>query len=147
MSTTIDSLQIEIQSRSTNAAKGIDDLAKSLGKIKENGGFRTAVNNLERLSRALDNVPNAHKQSTSLRTLAGALDKLKNVGSLSRLNSSLESLPTALSALDKVYVDSTKVTALADALTPLSTLKYSGFSSMVNAMDKLDKVTKKARCK
>ncbi len=143
MSTTIDSLQLEIQSRGANAAKGIDDLAKSLGKIKENGGFRTAVNNLERLSRSLDNVPNTHKQSTALRTLAGALEKLKGVGSLSRLNSSLETLPTALSALDKVNVDNSKVTALVDALTPLSTLKHSGFSSMVNAMNKLDKVTKK----
>ncbi len=143
MSTTIDSLQLEIQSRSTNAATSIDKLAASLGKLKENGGFRTAVNNLERLSKALDNVPNTHKQSTALRTLAGALEKLKGVGSLSRLNSSLETLPTALAALDKVNVDSTKVTALVDALTPLSTLKHSGFSSMVNAMDKLDKVTGK----
>lgn len=144
MSTTIDSLQIEIQSRSTNAATSIDKLADSLGKLKENGGFRTAVNNLERLSRALDDVPNTHKQSTSLRTLAGALDKLKNVGSLSRLNSSLSGLPTAISGIENINIDGVapKLQRLAEAAAPLGSIKTGGLGTMVNALSRLDQVTK-----
>lgn len=143
MSTTIDNLQIEIESRSANATSNIDRLANSLGKLKENGGFKTAVNNLERLSRALDNVPNTHKQSTAIRTLAGALERLKKVGSIAKLNGSLEQLPHAISALDNVKIDKQKFDDLANAMSSLSAVKHSGFSSMVNAMDKLDKVTKK----
>ena len=36
---TIDSIQIEIESNSTNASKGLDALAGSLEKLKKNGSF------------------------------------------------------------------------------------------------------------
>ena len=56
---TIDSIQIEIESNSTNAFKGLDALAGSLEKIKKNGSFKTVSTNLNNLSAALKNLPNA----------------------------------------------------------------------------------------
>ena len=46
----IDSLQIEIQSNSTNASQGIKDLAGALGELKKSATVGVAVKNLEKLS-------------------------------------------------------------------------------------------------
>ena len=55
---TIDSIQIEIESNSTNASRGLDALAGSLEKLKKNGSFKTVSNNPNNLSAALKNLPN-----------------------------------------------------------------------------------------
>ena len=46
---TIDSIQIEIESNSTNASKGLDALAETLSKLKKIGSFKTVSNNLKNL--------------------------------------------------------------------------------------------------
>lgn len=51
--TTIDRLSIEIESNSSNAAKGINELAAALGNLKSNGSIGVACRNLERLSESL----------------------------------------------------------------------------------------------
>lgn len=53
---TIDSIQIEIESNSTNASKGLDALAETLQKLKKNGSFKTVSTNLNNLSAALKNL-------------------------------------------------------------------------------------------
>ena len=55
---TIDSIQIEIESNSTNASRGLDALAGSLEKLKKNDSFKTVSTNLNNLSAALQNLPN-----------------------------------------------------------------------------------------
>ena len=79
---TIDSIQIEIESNSTNATKGLDALAGSLEKLKKNGSFKAVSTNLNNLSTALRNLPNVHSAANSLRTLANSIEKLKGVGSV-----------------------------------------------------------------
>ena len=63
---TIDSIQIEIESNSTNASKGLDALAGSLEKLKKNGSFKTVSTNLNNLSDKVRQLPlcyyNEHKQ-------------------------------------------------------------------------------------
>ena len=86
MGVTIDSIQIEIESSSNNAAKGIDALAKSLEGLKKNGSFKAVSTNLNNLSAALKNLPNVHQASNSLRTLANSIEKLKSVGSVASLS-------------------------------------------------------------
>lgn len=142
MSTTIDSLQIEIQSSSTNAAKGIDALAKSLEGLKKHGSFKTVSTNLNNLSSALNKLPNVHGASNALRTLANSIEKLKSVGTVSGLSNSLTKLPTALKSLGNINLDRVKpqIQGVVDAVEPLSRIKTSGFSSMVNAMKNLGKV-------
>lgn len=143
MGVTIDSLQIEIQSSSTNAAKGIDDLSKSLGNLKKNGAFKTVSTNLTHLSEALKGLPNVHGASNSLRTLANSIEKLKSVGTISNLSNSIAKLPAALKSLESINLVGTasQIRSVVDAMEPLTQLKGSGFSSMVNAMGKIEKVT------
>ena len=143
MGVTIDSLQIEIQSSSTNAASGIDALAASLERLKKNGSFKTATTNLERLSNALRGLPNVHGASNALRTLANSIEKLKSVGSVASLTKSLAGLPVALKALEGINLDgvASKAERLAVAVGPLSSIKAGGLGSMVTAMSKLAKVT------
>ena len=50
---TLDSIQKEIDSNSTNASKGLDALAETLTKLKKNGSFKTVSNNLNNLTTAL----------------------------------------------------------------------------------------------
>ena len=142
--TTIDNLQIEIQSNSTNAASGIDALATSLGNLKKQTISKTAISNLEQFSNVIKNFGNVHGASNALRTLANSIEKLKSVGTVSSLTKSLTALPTALKALENINLEgvASKADRVAVAVAPLSSIKTSGLGSMVNAMSKLDKVTK-----
>ena len=126
---TIDSIQIEIESSSTNAAKGIDALAGSLEKLKKNGSFKTVSNNLNNLSTALKNLPNVHSASNALRTLANSIEKLKGVGSVSTISNSLSKLPTALKSLSNINLDrvAPQVQKIADTVAPLSNIKAEHF--------------------
>lgn len=143
MGVTIDSLQIEIQSSSTNAAKGIDALAKSLEGLKKNGSFKTVSTNLNNLSAALNKLPNVHHASNALRTLANSIEKLKSVGTVSSLSNSLKKLPESLKSLGSIDLTKAEenIRGVADAVYPLTQVKNSGFSSMVNSMGKLKSVT------
>ena len=142
MGTTIDSLQIKIQSSSTDAAKSIDDLAVSLGKLKSNGSFKAVSTNLGKLSDALSKLPNVHQASNSLRTLANSIEKLKSVGTVASLANSLKKLPEALKTVATIDLDrvAPKVKELADAVIPLSQVKAGGLSTMVNAIKNLGKL-------
>ncbi len=142
-STTIDSILIEVRTDSADAARGIDNLATALGKLKKNGAFKTVSTNLENLSKALNGLPNVHSASNALRTLANSIERLKGVGSVASLSNSLSKLPSALKGVGNVDLTRarTEIASLADALEPLTQLKASGFSSMVNAMSKIEKVT------
>ena len=143
MGVTIDNLQIEIQSSSTNAAQGIDALATSLEKLKKNGAFKTVTTNLNNLSGALNGLPNVHKSSNALRTLANSIEKLKEVGSVSSLTNSLKKLPAALQSIANIDFErlAPKIQKIADVVAPLSAVKAGGFGSMVNGMKNLGKVT------
>lgn len=142
--TTIDSLQIEIQSNSTNAAEGISALATSLGKLKSNGSIGVAVKNLNNLSKALKDFTPVASNAKKLGSLADAVSKLSNAGSFARVINQLHKLPSALKGLENMElggIDS-KFDRIASASSKLSNIKSSGLSSMVNSLGKLGDVTK-----
>ena len=141
---TIDSIQIEIESSSTNAAKGIDALAGSLEKLKKHGSFKTVSNNLNNLSVALKNLPNVHSASNALRTLANSIEKLKGVGSVASLSNSLAKLPKALNSVANINLDKIgpQLEKVAETVAPLSNIKAGGLNTMVNSLKKLGEVTK-----
>ena len=141
---TIDSIQIEIESNSTGAVRGLDALAGSLEKLKKNGSFKTVSTNLNNLSTALKNLPNVHSAANSLRTLANSIEKLKGVGSVSSLTTSLNKLPAALKSVSGINLDrvAPQIQKVADTVAPLSNIKAGGLNTMVNSMKKLDEVTK-----
>lgn len=104
MPTVIDSISIEIESSSSNAAAGIRELADSLGKLKENGKVNTAVKNLKELSSALKSMTSASSNANKISALAKAMQELKDVGStgvgVKRMAESLQSIKDATKALD-----------------------------------------------
>lgn len=144
MGVTIDSIQIEIQSSSTNAAKGIDALAKSLEGLKKNGSFKTVSTNLNNLSTALKALPNVHQASNALRTLANSIEKLKGVGSVAGLANSLAKLPASLAGIGRIDLDKVapQIDKVVAAVAPLSTIKAGGLNTMMNSLKKLGEVTK-----
>lgn len=143
MAVTIDELQIEIKSSSTNAASGIDALATSLGNLKKSGTITTVIKNLNNLSDALNRLPNVHQSANALRTLANSIEKLKSVGSVASLGNSLKKLPEAFKAVGNINLDrvGAQMQEVASAVAPLSAVKAGGLNTMVNALTKLGKVT------
>ncbi len=143
MGVTIDSISIEIESSSTDAAKGIDALAKSLEGLKKNGSFKTVSNNLNNLSSALKSLPNVHQASNALRTLANSIEKLKGVGSVASLSNSLKKLPEALKAVSNINLEkiAPQLQRVAEVVAPLSAIKAGGLNTMINSLKKLGDVT------
>ena len=145
MGVTIDSIQIEIQSSSNNAAQGIDALAKALEGLKKNGSFKTVTTNLNHLSQSLKGLQNVYQASNSLRTLANSIEKLKGVGTISSLSNSLAKLPVALKSLGSIDLDrvAPQIKSIVDALAPLSSVKSGGFGTLVNSLKNIGDVTTK----
>lgn len=123
MSTTIDSLDIQITTSAGNSAVNIDRLADALGRLKQNSKLTTVTNNLTKLSAALDRL---NSSSTS-----GINRLAQSLGSLSSFNASgfkttvnaLNKIPKILDSLDTATLDKfkRKMEEVAKALTPLAT--------------------------
>jgi hypothetical protein len=144
MSTTIDNLQIKIETSSETGAAGIRDLASALGELKKNGSITTAVKNLKSLSEALNSLSTASNSAGKIHSLANSLDRLKSVGSIRAIVSNISQIPTAMKALESVSAGSAegKIKSLADAMGSLSGVSAKGFTSAVNSLSKIANVTK-----
>lgn len=140
---TIDSLQIEIQSNSTNASAGISALAGSLEKLKSSGSIGVAVKNLNALSTALKNFTSGASNAKKISDLADSTDKLSKVGSFTKTINQLKRLSEAVNSLKTMDTNglSGKLEEIAYASSQLSEVKASGFSSMVNGLAKIKSVT------
>ena len=149
MSTTIDSIQIEIQSNSNQAAQGIDALAKAMGELKKNGTITTAVKNLKELSSTLRNFTSVASNANKISGVANALRSLKEIGSLTGTSNGVTKMAESLgrlssvnvTALEKVANSSSVFERVAASLGKLSGIKAGGLSTMVNALAKIGDVT------
>jgi hypothetical protein len=141
MSVTIDSLQLEIQSNSTNATSGIDGLAKALKKLKKNSDISDAVTNLNNLRKSLHAFVNMPSNASKIESLANSMKSLKKVGKID-LGNSLASVKRAMESLGAINVENVapQIERIAGALAPLNNVKGGGFNSTVNGLKKLDDV-------
>lgn len=141
MSTTIDSLQIEIQSSSSNAASSINDLEKALKKLNKNGDVSDAVKSLTKLRQSIGAFINVPSSASKIESLAKSLKSLKKVGEIN-LGTSLSSIKTAMESLKNINIDgiSPQIERIAEALTPLNNIKGSGFNAMMNGFKKINEV-------
>lgn len=144
MPTVIDSLQIEIQSGSSDASRGIDALAASLEKLRSSSKTTVVVKNLQNLSAAVRGFSDASNASSAMSTLASAIERLKSVGSVASIVNNLSKLPTALKSIESVDTGrmESQFRGIAGAAGELAGIKSGGLSSMVNALSKIEKVTK-----
>ena len=128
MSTTIDSLAIQISSDIGNADIKIERLAESLKKLRDNSSLTKVANGLVRLSGALTALKPAVSglEVSKLRELSKAVENLAKIQKLSGLSSainSLKKLPEVVDKLDTVNMTkfAVQMKKLADALKPVAT--------------------------
>lgn len=128
MSTTIDSLSIEISSNIGQADVKIDALAKSLGRLKENSNLTKVTNNLGKLSTQLATLKSsvAGLEVSKIRDLGTAMGELSGIQKLSGLGSALTTLkrlPDIAKQIDKIDITKfmNQMSNLAAGLKPLAT--------------------------
>ena len=141
MSTTIDSLDIQISTSAGNSSANIEALASALEKLKNNSKLTTVTNNLNKLATVLTNLNHSMRSLNGvgrLEKLATALSGLNGIQKLSGLNSALNTLkklPTIIDSLDAATLEkfAKQMDKLADALGPLAmriTTVANGFSRL-----------------
>lgn len=90
MPTTIESLELEVQSSATSATSGIDALSASLSKLKNavkgGVGLNSVANQVRNLNTALQGVDSS--SADKIDKLANSLSKLKGLGSI-KISSSI----------------------------------------------------------
>lgn len=125
--TTIDKLSIEIESNSSNAAKGINELATALGNLKSNGSIGVACRNLERLSESLKKLDslsikkvaiqnNFNTLSTSARNAGDGVETFGKKVNTTTLN--LASMVTVIQGVKSALMPFVRLfsTAIGDAM-------------------------------
>lgn len=137
MSTSIESLELQITSNSKSAVSGIDALTKSLSKLKSatSGGLglEAVSNNLKTFSNNMKNISGLEKAVQTMKSL-GATFK-----SMNKLPSSLEKLPTVLAKLDtrKLYTQINSLTRIMQPLAEEMQKIANGFSAFPSRIQKL----------
>lgn len=141
MPTTIESLELEVQSSSTSASKGIDALSASLSKLKNavkgGVGLTSVANQVRNLNTALQSVDGS--SIDKIDKLVNSLSKLKNLGSVkisSSIGNQLKNIGSAASSLNGA--DFSGIGKLSSAIQPLSAIgKASGLQSTITQLQKL----------
>ena len=143
MSTTIEQLELEIQSNSTGAIAGIDALSESLRKLKEatKGGL-----GLKAVANGIKSI-NGADVSSSKQNIQEFVDALAPLSQLSKSNLSsfitpLKKLPEVFTELNKIDMSAfaTKIQEVATAMKPLADEMEKvarGFSSFPAKIQKL----------
>lgn len=141
MPTTIESLELQVQSSATSAVGGIDALTVSLSKLKNatkgGVGLNSVANQLRNLNTALQSVDGS--SADKIGKLTNSLSKLKGLGSIkisSSIGNQLKNIGSAASALNSA--DLSGIGKLATALQPMNNIgKASGLKSAITQLQKL----------
>ncbi|MCZ9311800.1 MAG: hypothetical protein O0V67_00335, partial [Methanocorpusculum sp.] len=140
MSTTIESLELQVQSSATSAVGGIDALASSLGKLKNatkgGVGLTAVAKQLTTLNSALNGVSGAN--ADNLNKLAQGLQTLSSCGNL-KLSSSVAAQITNIGNAVKSLNGSnfSVLSDLANALAPLSSVGKANLNSFISQLNRL----------
>lgn len=140
MSTTIEQLELEVQSSATSAVSGIDALASSLGKLKaavKGGvGLTSVAKQLTTLNTASSSVSAGNAEN--LNKLANGLKTLSSCGSL-KLSSSvatqITNIGSAIQSLNGTNFGA--LNSLTNALTPLANIGKSNLNSFISQLQRL----------
>ena len=138
MSTTIESLELEILSSSQSAESGLDKLTASLGKLKtatKGGlGLTAVAKQIREVNNATSGV-NANNVS-NITGLAKAIQLLSGTKISSTIGKQITAVSAALGGADFTS-GKAKIESLVTALSPLSNLPKSNLGSYVNNLKKL----------
>ena len=130
MAVDIDSLQIEIEATSSDAASKIEQLATALTNLKSaakgGAGLTTTTKQLQALSNAAKLINGTNLNSQKIQQFASAMNSLSTIQKASGLNSTinaLKKLPEIGTALDKADLGkfAQQMNQVASAMRPLAT--------------------------
>ena len=137
---TVESVQIEVSTLSSAAAKSIDELTNTLSRLKsatKGGlGLTPVSKQLTTLNTALNSISSTN--ADNLNKMAQGLQALSTCGNL-KLSSSvanqITNLGTAVRSLNGT--DFSALSQLANALSPLSTIGKSNLNSFISQLQRL----------
>lgn len=142
MSTTIDSLDIQIRTSAGSASKNILELAASLELLKSQSGLTKITNSLSKLSKSLGEIGRVKFNSNSLDSIVRLMRNLSTVQNPSGFNSALNSLkklPELVNALNGMRLNNggsvNQITQMVNGLSGIQ--KLSGLNSVINTLKKL----------
>ena len=146
MSTTIESLELEVKQNGSSAVQGIDALSASLTRLKDatkgGMGLTSVANQIRNLSTALNSMDAS--SADKITKLATSLEKLKGLGSLkisSSIGNQLKNIGSAASSLNGV--DFSGVAQVSNALGSLGNIgKATGLQSAITQLNKLPELAK-----
>lgn len=146
MSTTIESLELEVKQNGGSAVQGIDALSASLTRLKSatkgGMGLTSVANQIRNLSTALNSVDAS--SADKITKLANSLEKLKGLGSLkisSSIGNQLKNIGSAATALNGV--DFTGISQVSTVLSSLGSIgKATGLQSAITQLNKLPELAK-----
>ena len=130
MAVDIDSLQIEIEATSSDAASKIEQLAAALSNLKSaakgGAGLTTTTKQLQALSNAAKLINGTNLNSQKIKQFASAMNSLSNIQKASGLSSTinaLKKLPDINSSLEKADLGkfANQMNQVASAVRPLAT--------------------------
>ena len=130
MAVDIDSLQIEIEATSSDAATKVQQLATALSSLKSaakgGAGLTTTTKQLQALSNAAKLINGTNLDSQKIQQFASAMNSLSTIQKASGLNSTinaLKKLPEISTALDKADLGkfAQQMNQVASAMRPLAT--------------------------
>lgn len=136
---TVESLQLEVEASSSQAATSIENLATTLGKLKnatKGLGLNGVSKQLGTLNTTLNSVNTTN--ADNLNKLANGIRTLSSCGNL-KLSSSvatqITNLGNAVRSLDNTNF--TALSSLATALTPLSNMGKANLNSFISQLQRL----------
>ena len=148
MSTTIDSLDIQIRSSAGTAATNIDRLADSLIKLKASGKISTVANNLKKLSESLSGLKNTNQGIQALDRFGNAFKRVSQFtgdsSGFSKAINTLRKLPALAGELKTLDLSgfSAQMQALESGMAGLSGIANpKGLTSSLNALKKIPEIT------
>lgn len=149
MAVDIDSLQIEIEATSSDAAAKIDALAAALASLKTvakgGAGLTTVSNQMQALANAAKLINSSSLNTAKIKEMTGALNGLSSIQKSSGLSSTinaLKKLPQISESLEKADLGkfAVQMNQVADAIRPLATEMQrvsSGFSAFPIRIQKI----------
>jgi hypothetical protein len=148
VSTTIDSLDIQIRSSAGSAANNIEELAIALGDLKSAANLTKITNQLGKLKTSLDGLRSVNAGIQNLEKFGRTISKLSSftadVSGFSKAVNTLRKLPALAGELKGLDLGGLpeKMQSIENALAGLSGIaKPQGLTSAVNALKKIPEVT------
>lgn len=141
MSTTIESLELEIVSNSQSAVSGIDALQQTLTKLKDATKGGLGLTSVAKQVRSVSDATNSIQSGSivKLNGLAKAIQLLSGVKISSTIGTQITSISTSLSNLN-IGNGATKIQELVTALQPLSQMPKQNLSQFVTQLKKIPDV-------